>query len=49
MSLGKANAAMHAVKLSESDRKWFPQWLAKYAAVLRVSQHGNLPVDREHV
>lgn len=49
MSLEKAKAAIQAAKLSDNDRKWFPSWLARYAAVWHVPPQGLAPVDRERV
>ena len=37
MSLEKARIAVGAAKLSDHDRKWFPSWLAKYAAICNPS------------
>jgi integrase len=47
MSLERAKQAVLASRLSENDRKWFPQWWARYAAWSKIPPQQELPVDRD--
>ena len=47
MSIERAKKAIQGAGLRENDRKWFPQWLARYAAWAKISAHQDLPVNRD--
>ncbi|MDA1053857.1 MAG: hypothetical protein O3C40_25695 [Planctomycetota bacterium] len=47
MSLELAKRAIQRAQLRDNDRKWFPQWLARYAAWGNRPANQELPVVRE--
>jgi hypothetical protein len=49
MSLSRYNRAVQAAKLREQDRKWYPQWLRRFAEFVQVGAEGQIPIVRETV
>jgi len=47
MSLERAANAIRNSVLSANDRTWFPRWLGKLAAWLKVGHGGELPITRD--